>query len=150
MFAKEQNSGEDCNSNHCLVMQAFEEAGYCVRFQKLCPTAIGIPMGRHRIHYQGVLRSALPNPDCSMNTLKATWDAILAGTYTEHPLSTFLTGPFPPLNLYEVAAREKDRCVLSESEGNVDRKWKALHKDIFEQHEAGWCFSVHSSLLSFL
>ena len=144
MFAKEEKSGEGC-SNHSLVMQAFEDAGYCIRYQKLCPSTIGIPMGRLRIHYQGVLRSALTNPESSMNTLKETWDAILAGTYTEHPLSTFLTGPFPPLNVYEAAARDKDRCMASERECAVDRKWKAMHKDIFEQHEAGCFFSMRSS-----
>ena len=122
------SSDELEQSNHEAVLAAFDELNYEVRWQQVCPSTAGIPMTRRRIHYQGLLRKKHADPKACMDRLKSVWEKLAKSPYTSYPLADFLVST--PADSEPSPAEEPQKM------SGAGKKWKAMHADIFRQHEA--------------
>ena len=120
------NANELESSNHQTVMDCFSDLGYEVRWQQVCPSTIGIPMTRRRLHYQGLLRTRHEDPKGCMDKLKSVWEKLAKSSFISYPLADFLVGS---TSTSSEEPEEPQKMAAG-------KKWKAMHKDVFEQHEA--------------
>ena len=116
-------------SNQSAVLSAFENCGYCVCVQPVCPSKVGVPMTRQRLHYIGLNRDKVKDYAPQMERLKAVWAQLVAGQYPSHQLDAFLD---PRDGVGQVSSKS-DR----KADDQQDRKWKVVHKETFSAHEAG-------------
>ena len=125
-------------SNHEEVLSRFDSLGYEVKFQKVCPSKVGVPMTRQRLHYVGVNKKLIPDAARKMEVFQDVWTTLVQAPYTGFSLDQFLgeessadsigTTPLLPIP------------VLPMFDQPEKKKWVTLHKEIFERHEArrGW------------
>ena len=119
-------------SNHQAVLNRFEELGFTVCFQKVCPSKCGIPMTRQRLHYIGISNHRVPGAASKMGKLKEVWSGLLQSKYTDHPLSEFLEEIPPKQN----RPGEIADLPLSATDHPEKKKWVHQHKEVFERFEA--------------
>lgn len=120
-------------SNHEEVLAKFDSLNYEVRFQKVCPSRMGVPMTRQRLHYVGVNRKLIPDTARKMEVLQAVWTTLVQAPYKAFSLDHFLGE--------ESSADSTVNChlpipVLPMFDQPEKKKWVSLHKHIFEGHEA--------------
>lgn len=131
MMAKDVEAAADHpDTNHAQVLNSLDQAGYIVKFQKVDPVTVGVPMSRSRLRYQGMLKT-IPFAQDQMNFMNDMWKRLIDVTdYKQFELKDFLIGDVRK----EDSAREK--CSKQEPAGH-ERKWRALRKDTFAEYQAG-------------
>lgn len=134
-------------SNHDIVMARFSDLGYEVRCRKVCPSSVGVPMTRNRVHYVGLLRTKVARPAQQMDNMARAWDAISQVAYTSLPLSHFLLQP--DSKYLKIRAEGFKSSAGSDlvagldsydhevaGTKNGDRAWRVLHAKTFRDHQA--------------
>lgn len=87
-------------------------------------------MSRNRIHYQGVLRSAVEHARSQMENVDRIWSYLLDSKYPARGLEEFLISSdteTPKVNNHNTGSAKK----TLETE-----KWKILHQEIFDAFKA--------------
>lgn len=120
--------GEESMDNNKSVLASFSEVGYEMKWKKVCPTKIGIPMSRNRIHYQGVLRSAVKNASLQMANVDRIWSSLLQSTY-------------PTRNLEDFLISDETAKVINPNAGSARKtsemeKWKTMHQEMLDAFQA--------------
>ena len=115
-------------SNQAAVLSAFDNCGYSVCVQPVCPSKVGVPMTRQRLHYIGLNRDKVKDHALQIERLKAVWAELVAEQYPSCELEAFLDPQTGSGHMYTKSERK--------AEDQQDRKWRLVHKEIFSAHEA--------------
>ena len=129
---KEGKETDSDTSNHSMVLEGFRSAGYSVCFASVCPSRAGIPMTRQRVHYQGVHNQKVANAERQVQVLQEVWNTVLKGDYPTHELGDFLDNQVQGHSPPQKSERKTEDC-----------QWRSLHKQVFEDHEAGQFIFLH-------
>ncbi len=119
---------EDEANNNKSVLSSFSEAGYEIKWKKVCPTKIGIPMSRNRIHYQGVLRSELKDARSQMENVDRIWSYLLDSKYPGRNLEEFL--------ICNDAPKAYNPNTGSSRKTSEMEKWRTMHQEMLDAFQA--------------
>ena len=124
-------------------MASFADLGYLVTYKKVCSSTCGIPMSRNRVHYQLLEKGAVQNPSAKMQELELVWDRLCSAEYPSRSLSEFLVAPGSRyLQKAGENLRQQDQGGGrggQKKSSPEDARWKAMHAEIFEAHQAMPC-----------
>ena len=119
-------NGSVASGNQADVLELFDQAGFEVCVQQVCPSRAGIPMTRQRIHYIGLCRDKVKDAAAQVQSLQSAWNAVVAGGYPLLKLADFLE----PAST-EIPGAKAER----KADERTDRKWTLMHKEVFLNHE---------------
>ena len=143
------NRAEDDGSRsaHDDAVTRFEQSGYAVCFERVCPTQMGLPMSRDRVHYILLSTRMCRGATEQVKKLSEVWHRVASssGAYPRKLLTSFLVGNdhaavmTAALRAQHMAQREIPRKARKEStaSSNDALKWKRMHADMFLDYKAG-------------
>lgn len=123
-------AGDEEKTNQDCVMKKLRDCGYEMRCQHVSPTMCGVPMSRSRIHYQGLYAPKIATAKKQMDELAKVWDGVMKTNYPQIPLESFLLDNYAQIQTGHISTMG----TMSDGKG---KKWVAMHRDIFQQHEVG-------------
>lgn len=164
-----QKGQQDVPSNHDECIDAFEKLGYSVVWRQVQPLEAQVPCSRPRIHYIGLLQSAMlsgGDPDKPVPKLvKHCWEYMTHESTRRSPirsLDAYLYGDFKCEKVFQLPSMEKYKDSVDESgiflpiahEPRISRKeqepaWPQLHKEIMSRQDVAqlcssefdlWCW----------
>ena len=139
---------DESNLDH--VLKLFRQKGYLVAHRLVTPEKAGVPMSRQRFHFQLVRVAAAADEEAAglwLKDLETAWDAILEWSYAPLPLDNFLLDE--QAVDFQGHAQGARSCShrATKAEEKATPVWKAMHEQMFKDHEA-MLYHVVASLRS--